>query len=66
MNWDQIAGNWKMFKGKIKEKWGELTEDDLDVVDGKRDQLIGMLQRRYGTSRDEAEREVSDWSNDIV
>jgi uncharacterized protein YjbJ (UPF0337 family) len=48
MNWDQITGNWKQFTGKIKEKWGKLTDDDLKVVAGKRDQLAGLLQERYG------------------
>jgi uncharacterized protein YjbJ (UPF0337 family) len=58
MNWDQIEGNWKQFKGKVKEKWGQLTDDDLDQVAGKRDQLIGSLQARYGWQRDQAEREL--------
>ena len=48
MNWDQIEGNWKQFKGKVKEKWGQLTDDELDQAAGKRDQLIGFLQKRYG------------------
>ena len=48
MNWDQIAGSWKQFQGKVREKWGKLTDDDLTVVAGKRDQLSGALQRRYG------------------
>ncbi len=58
MNWDQIEGNWKQFKGKVKEKWGQLTDDELDEVSGKKDQLIGMLQKRYGWGREQAEREV--------
>ena len=44
MNWDQIAGNWKQFKGTVKEKWGKLTDDDLEVIEGKKDQLVGRLQ----------------------
>ena len=48
MNWDQIEGNWKQVKGKFREKWGKLTDDDLDVVAGKRDQLLGKLQEKYG------------------
>ena len=55
MNWDRIEGNWKEFKGKVKENWGELTNDDLDKIEGKRDQLIGSLQKRYGYARDVAE-----------
>jgi uncharacterized protein YjbJ (UPF0337 family) len=58
MNWDQIEGNWKQFKGKVKEKWGQLTDDDLDQAAGRRDQLIGCLQKRYGYERDQAEREL--------
>jgi uncharacterized protein YjbJ (UPF0337 family) len=58
MNWDQVAGNWKQVKGKVREKWGKLTHDDLDVIAGKRDQLVGRLQERYGYARDEAERQA--------
>ncbi|MGZ5092417.1 MAG: CsbD family protein [Burkholderiales bacterium] len=61
MNWDRIEGNWKVFKGKIKEQWGKLTDDELDVIAGKRDQLIGRLQKAYGITKDEAERQVSEW-----
>ena len=62
MNWDRIEGNWKQIKGKVKERWGDLTDDDLDVIAGKRDQLSGKLQERYGIARDEAERQVGEWS----
>lgn len=58
MNWDQIEGNWKQLKGK--EKWGDLTDDDLDQAAGKRDQVIGTLQKRYGYERDRAERELDE------
>ena len=58
MNEDRIKGDWKQIKGKAKEKWGELTDDDLDQIDGKKDQLVGKLQERYGYARDEAEREA--------
>jgi uncharacterized protein YjbJ (UPF0337 family) len=61
MNWDQIKGNWKQFTGKAKVQWGKLTDDDWTVIAGKRDQLIGKLQERYGIARDEAERQVSDF-----
>jgi len=58
MNWDEIAGSWKQFQGKVREKWGKLTDDDLSVVAGKRDQLAGALQRRYGIAKDKAEEEL--------
>ncbi len=61
MNWDRIEGNWKQIKGSVKEQWGKLTDDDLDVAAGKRDQLIGKLQNRYGVAKDEAERQIDDW-----
>ena len=63
MNEDTTAGNWKQFKGKVKEQWGKLTDDDLDVIAGKRDQMIGKMQERYGIARDEAEKQVSDWES---
>jgi uncharacterized protein YjbJ (UPF0337 family) len=58
MNQDRIEGNWKLVKGKVKEQWGELTDDDLDVIAGKRDQLLGRIQQRHGIAKDEAERQV--------
>jgi uncharacterized protein YjbJ (UPF0337 family) len=58
MNWDQIAGDWKQFTGKAKEKWGKLTDDDWMMIAGKRDQLVGKIQERYGIGREEAERQV--------
>jgi uncharacterized protein YjbJ (UPF0337 family) len=61
MNWDRVEGNWKQFKGKVKEQWGKLTDDNLDVIAGKRDQLAGKLQEAYGYSKDEAERQISDF-----
>jgi uncharacterized protein YjbJ (UPF0337 family) len=63
MNWDRIEGNWKQLTGKVKERWGRLTDDDLDVVAGRRDQLAGKIQERYGCIRDEAERQIKDWEN---
>ena len=65
MNWDQIEGNWKQFKGHAKEKWGKLTDDDWGGAAGKRDRLVGRLQEHYGYARDEAEREVDDWSRAV-
>ena len=65
MNWDRIEGNWKQFKGKAKQKWGELTDDDLDRLEGHRDQLIGKIQERKGIARARAERAVNDWANSL-
>ena len=61
MNKDEIGGNWKQLKGKAKEKWGKLTDDDMTVIEGKRDQLVGKIQERYGYAKDQAEKEVGDW-----
>jgi len=61
MAWDQIEGGWKQLKGKVREQWGKLTDDDLDVIAGKRDQLLGKLQQRYGWVKDEAERHVGEF-----
>ncbi|NDO81729.1 hypothetical protein CJP72_13440 [Citrobacter sp. NCU1] len=63
MNKDEVSGNWKQFKGKVKEQWGKLTDDDMTVIEGKRDQLVGKVQERYGYARDKAEKEVSDWES---
>ena len=61
MNEDTMKGNWNQFKGKVKEKWGKLTDDDLDVIGGKRDQLVGRIQERHGIAKDQAEREVENF-----
>jgi uncharacterized protein YjbJ (UPF0337 family) len=58
MNWDTIEGNWMQFKGNVKEQWGKLTDDSLDVIAGKRDQLSGQIQETYGITKDEAEVQV--------
>lgn len=65
MNWDQITGNWKQFKGKVKEKWGKLTDDDMVALDGKRDQLVGVLQKRYGYEKAQAEKELDQFAHDL-
>jgi uncharacterized protein YjbJ (UPF0337 family) len=62
MNWDQIAGNWTQFTGKVKEKWGQLTDDDLTEIAGKRDQLAGKLQARYGYEKAKIEAEIDDFT----
>ena len=56
MNWDRVEGNWKQFKGQVQQKWGKLTDDDLDVIEGKRTELAGRLQERYGYAKHEAEK----------
>ena len=61
MNWDIVEGNWKQFKGKAKEQWGKLTDDDLDIIAGKRDQLVGRIQEAYGVNKDEAEKQLRDF-----
>ncbi|WP_278401810.1 CsbD family protein [Hafnia paralvei] len=61
MNKDKAGGNWKQFKGTVKEKWGKLTDDDLTVIEGKRDQLVGKIQERYGYQKEAAEKEVKAW-----
>jgi len=58
MNWDQIEGNWKQIKGVVKERWGKLTDDDVDVIAGKRDILLGKIQEKHGIAREEAEKEL--------
>lgn len=61
MAWDRVEGSWKEFTGKVKETWGKLTDDDMTVIAGKRDQLAGKLQERYGYAKDKAESEISDF-----
>jgi uncharacterized protein YjbJ (UPF0337 family) len=61
MNWDRAAGEWKQLKGKVKQKWAKLTDDDLTYVNGQRDQLVGRIQERYGIAKDAAEKQVKDW-----
>jgi uncharacterized protein YjbJ (UPF0337 family) len=61
MNWDQIAGKWKQSKGRIRERWGKLTEDDLEVIAGEREQLVGLLQERYGVVKDAAEEQINEF-----
>jgi uncharacterized protein YjbJ (UPF0337 family) len=63
MNWDQIKGQWKQVSGQARQKWGKLTDDDLDRVAGKREELAGRIQERYGMTREEAEREVTEFES---
>src|SRR3977135_2817341 len=61
MDWNRVEGNWKQFKGPAKEKWGKLTDDDLNVIEGRREQLEGKLQQRYGFAQDQIDKDVDDW-----
>lgn len=65
MNWDQIKGNWKQVKGVVRERWGKLTDDDVDVIAGKRDVLLGKIQEKHGIAREEAETEVKAWEDSL-
>lgn len=65
MNWDRIEGNWKQLKGKVHQQWGKLTDDDLDVIDGRREELAGRIQEVYGVSKDEAERQIERFSGSL-
>lgn len=65
MNWDQIAGRWIELKGKVRAKWGKLTDDDLAVIAGKRDQLAGILQQRYGLVKEQAEKELDEFAKSL-
>ena len=64
MDWNRVEGNWKQAKGKVKEQWGKLTDDDLTFIAGKRDQLEGKIQERYGLQRDAARKQIDDWDAD--
>jgi len=61
MDWNRVEGSWKQVKGAVKEKWGKLTDDDLDVINGKRDQLEGKPQERYGFAKDQVRKDVDSW-----
>lgn len=63
MNWDRIQGNWKQVTGKAKAQWGKLTDSDFEVVAGRREQLAGKIQERYGIAKEEAERQLTEWQN---
>lgn len=63
--WEQIKGNWKQFVGKARQQWGELTDDDMAKVNGKREELVGVIQERYGIAREEASRQVDEWKDKL-
>ena len=65
MNRDQVEGNWKQMTGKAREKWGKLTDSDWQMVAGKKDQLVGRIQERYGIAKDEADRQADEWATSL-
>ncbi len=65
MNWQQIEGNWKQIAGKFRQKWGKLTNDDVDRIAGHREELVGKIEERYGITKEEAEKEVSDFERKL-
>ncbi len=65
MNWDEIEGRWNELKGRLRSKWAKLTDDDMQMIGGKKDMLVGRLQQRYGLKKDEAEREVDRWLGSV-
>jgi uncharacterized protein YjbJ (UPF0337 family) len=66
MDWDRISGNWEHWRGRIRDRWGRLTEDQLDVIAGQRDQLAGQIEVSYGLSPDEAERQLRTWERNLA
>lgn len=65
MNWDQIQGNWRQFKGQVLQQWGDLTDDELDSINGHREYLVGKIQEKYGISKEEAEKQVHEFENKL-
>lgn len=65
MNWDEVQGNWKQFKGKVQQQWGKLTDDDMDQIQGRRTEMLGRLQERYGHTKEQAEQELDRWTSDL-
>ena len=62
MNWDQVKGQWTQMKGSVRKQWGKLTDDDLDVIGGERERLVGKIQERYGIAKEEAENQIANWN----
>ena len=65
MDWDRISGNWEHWKGRIRERWGRITDDQLDAIGGQREQLAGQIEVSYGLSREEAERQLRNWERNL-
>jgi uncharacterized protein YjbJ (UPF0337 family) len=61
MNWDEVKGDWNQFKGKVKSKWGKLTDDDLTMINGKREELLGAIQKNYGHTKEEATKQLDEF-----
>ena len=66
MDWNRVEGNWKQLKGRAKQQWGKLTDDDLTAANGRREELAGKVQERYGIARDQAARDVDNWLNNTA
>jgi uncharacterized protein YjbJ (UPF0337 family) len=66
MNWDRISGNWTQWKGRVQERWGKLSNDQLDVIAGQRDELSGRIQKAYGLTKEEAERQLRNWERNLT
>jgi uncharacterized protein YjbJ (UPF0337 family) len=66
VNWDEIKGSWKELRGRVREQWGQLTDDDVDIIAGRRDRLVGMIQQRYGTLKEEAEEQVTSFERRLA
>jgi uncharacterized protein YjbJ (UPF0337 family) len=65
MNWDQVQGKWKQAKGSLRQKWGKLTDDDLDTIAGSREKFVGVLQERYGIAKEEAQKRADEWATSL-
>ncbi len=65
MNWDRIEGQWKQIKGRAQAKWGDITDDEWQEAAGRREEMVGLIQKKYGRARDEAERELDSWVNSL-
>ncbi|MGH8625301.1 MAG: CsbD family protein [Gammaproteobacteria bacterium] len=65
MNWEQVRGHWKLLKGTVKQKWGNLTKEEINIVEGKREELIGRLEAKYGYTKEKAEAEVDAWARNL-
>ena len=65
MDWNRVEGNWKQFKGRVKQKWGNLTDDDLEKIEGHRDQLEGKIQERYGIAKDQVRKDIDAWLESV-
>lgn len=61
MNWDQVQGKWKQAKGSLRQKWGKLTDDDLNMIAGSREKFVGIMQERYGIAKEEAQKRADEW-----